>query len=63
MNLKKLNSGGQACAGGACPAIYETDEGDFVVQGKQLDSSSLSGIKLGQNENAVIIPKSILKSI
>lgn len=69
MNLKKVapledalggGDGGQSCIGGTCPAIYETDEGDFVVQGSSLSKDLKSAIRVPEGEEIVLIPRELL---
>lgn len=57
MELKML---ADACGGGTCPTLYETDRGTVVVQGYVLDSDTLSKLGLPEGEAAVEIPRELL---
>lgn len=48
---------------GQCPALYETDRGTYVVQGKIVtDRSALGDIRdLGPDETIVEIPADVLE--
>jgi hypothetical protein len=47
----------------ACPALYATDRGTYVVQGKIVsDPEAIAGIRdLGENESYVEIPADVLR--
>jgi hypothetical protein len=46
-----------------CPALYATDRGTFVVQGKLVtDAEALAGVRdLGPDETIVEIPADVLR--
>lgn len=46
-----------------CPALYATDRGTFVVQGKVVsDAEAITGIRdLGPDETIVEIPADVLR--
>lgn len=48
---------------GTCPAVYETDRGTFVVQGKLItDPEALADlVNVAPDETAVEIPKSLAR--
>lgn len=46
-----------------CPTIYSTDRNTVVVQGWKLTDEDKAALKLPLSEEAVEIPKSLLKSI
>jgi len=45
---------------GACPAVYEVDEG-FVVVGKKVENELFDGLsdKVGPDEEAVLVPANL----
>ena len=49
-----------------CPDLWELDTGDFVAIGidvtEMLESELPSGVRIGPDERAVIIPRKILTS-
>lgn len=50
--------------GGNCPAVYETGEGDLVVQGWDLDSEAASQLRnRADNESGVRIPFGLAEQI
>ena len=50
--------------GNNCPAIYRAENGDYVVQGWQLDADTTANLhNLADNETAVRIPASLIADI
>jgi hypothetical protein len=47
------------CGAGTCPAIYRTDRGTLVVQGRTIASETV-GIDLPEGELLVEIPEELL---
>ena len=49
----------------SCPALYATDRGTFVVQGKIVsDAQAIAGIRaLGEDETFVEVPADVLRLI
>lgn len=46
---------------GSCPAIYRTDDGEYVVQGKFLAEGEVGQLRdLGGDETAVWIPADVI---
>ncbi|MBQ1067155.1 hypothetical protein ACWEOR_19555 [Micromonospora chalcea] len=47
---------------GSCPSLYETDEGDIVVQGYQLtDPEALAQVRdVLPNETFVVVPRELM---
>ncbi|MEU1644301.1 hypothetical protein ABZ422_17350 [Micromonospora zamorensis] len=47
---------------GSCPTLYETDEGDIVVQGYQLtDPEALAQLRdVLPNETFVVVPRELM---
>ncbi len=56
MKVRKL----AGCASSTCPAVYETDKGSYVMQGKFLSAADLSELNLGSDETAVELPASVI---
>jgi|ADGO01.1.fsa_nt_gi hypothetical protein len=48
--------------GGSCPTLYETDEGDIVVQGYTLtDEEAISQLRdVLPGESFVVVPRSLM---
>lgn len=63
MTLKIVKTTG--CNGGTCPTLYETDSGDFLVQGFIVeDSSTMDEIgTVPQGESVVRVPRELLSSL
>ncbi|MGP3969230.1 hypothetical protein [Streptomyces sp. 6N223] len=61
MKLRFLSS---ASNSGSCPSLYETEDGDIVVQGYKLtDPEALSQLRdVLPGEEFVIVPRSLLDS-
>lgn len=57
-----IASGGNGCAGGTCPTIYETNNNTFVIQGKILDQNEKKKLNIPIDEDVVEIPIEFLKS-
>jgi len=50
--------------GNNCPAFYQAENGDFVVQGWQLDADTTANLQnLASDESAVRIPASLVAAI
>ena len=64
MKLKEITPEAIRCTIGACPAIYETQKGSFIIVGKRLSNKhiELEG-RVGQDEDAVEIPMSLLSEL
>ncbi|MEU7830366.1 hypothetical protein [Nonomuraea sp. NPDC049129] len=59
----KLRFLGSTSDGGACPTLYETDRGTFVVQGDEVtDPEALAELRnVLPGESFVEIPKELLR--
>lgn len=57
--MRELTPKHLMCGIGSCPSIFEIDEENIVVVGKELSPEMREKIsfKVGDNENAVIIRK------
>ena len=62
MITKKLKFLGTTSNNGECPTLYETETGDFVVQGDRLtDSEALEQLRdVKDSETFVVIPRALL---
>lgn len=61
MRLTRL--GDQCPDGNTCPAVFATDEGTVVVQGRILADDTLGMLHLGHDESAVEIPIDLLREV
>ncbi|ROT32613.1 hypothetical protein [Micromonospora sp. HM5-17] len=59
MKLRFLSSSSNS---GSCPALYETDTGDIVVQGYELtDPEALSQLRdVLPGETCVVVPRALM---
>jgi hypothetical protein len=49
------------CEGGNCPEVFLNDHGDVVVKGYTLGADQRAEIKFSADEDAVVIPASLLQ--
>ena len=54
---------GPWCPGSACPKIFESDRGTYVVQGYVLDAPTKDTLTLPEGESAVEIPVELIERI
>lgn len=55
-------AGDGSCKNGACPTLWGTENGDYVVQGLVItDPRRLAELNLPDGESAVVIPASVLE--
>jgi hypothetical protein len=59
--MKLTFVGGSGCASGPCPAVYQTENDTFVVQGFAVDPAKV-GITLPPGELLVEIPRYVLEN-
>jgi hypothetical protein len=64
MKLKNVTTVFHICAGGACPALYETDRDSFLVVGKKVSfpGAGLEG-KVGPEEAVVEVPAGLIRGL
>ena len=64
MKVKDVTPKRFSCTCGACPAVFETDRGTYLVIGKKVDSPDdcLSG-KIGLDETIIEVPSDLIKGI
>lgn len=63
MKLRLLAAiGGDTCLGGSCPAVYEDETGQLVIQGTILTSTQRASLRLPNGEDAVLIPSELLNA-
>lgn len=47
------------CRAASCPAIYLSDDGHLFVQGRRPSVDERSELRLGPEEDAVIVPRTL----
>jgi len=52
-----------SCAIGACPAVFETEEGTYLIVGRLLPKGAVSPDRIGPDEVAIEIPAELLSNI
>jgi len=55
--------GGNGCAGGQCPTIYQTEKGSYLFQGKKVDLEKLGLGSIPSDESIVELPKNIVEKL
>lgn len=65
--IKDITPREHKCVIGACPTIVESNNGSYVIVGNLMNKNDLTDLgllnKVGKNEVAIEIPKSLLKLI
>jgi len=56
-------SNGLRCGTGGCPAIYETDQGAYLVVGRRLSAAEKSELSMDSIEDALEIPRDLLEGM
>ncbi len=56
-------SNGVRCATGGCPAVYETDQGTYLVVGRRLNAVEKTGLSMDSIEDALEIPIELLEGL
>jgi hypothetical protein len=56
-------SGGIQCGGGGCPAVYETDQGTYLVVGRRLSDAEKANLSMDAIEDALEVPGELLASL
>jgi len=56
-------SGGHQCGGGGCPAVYETDQGTYLVVGRRLSAEEKASLSMDVIEDALEVPGELLASL
>jgi len=56
-------SGGHQCGGGGCPAVYETDQGTYLVVGRRLSAEEKATLSMDAIEDALEVPGELLASL
>ncbi|MCC6678635.1 MAG: hypothetical protein IT436_15990 [Phycisphaerales bacterium] len=51
------------CRGKTCPSVYETEGGDYIVQGALLASGHRAELAIPAGEDAVRVPGALLKQL
>lgn len=53
-------SHGIRCGGGGCPAVFETDQGTFLIVGRRLSAAEKAALPMDPIEDALEIPRELL---
>jgi len=53
----------EGCGDGPCPAVYVTDDGDYVIQGYNMSDCDREKMNMALNESAVFVPKDLIKDV
>lgn len=65
--IKDITPQEHKCIVGACPTIVESDNGSYIIVGELINEADLTDLgllkKVGKNEVAIEIPKSLLTHI
>ena len=56
-------SHGRRCVGGGCPAVYETDQGTYLVVGRRLSAEEKAKVSIDAIEDALEVPAELLASL
>jgi len=56
-------SGGVRCGGGGCPAVYETDQGTYLVVGRRLSAEEKAKLSMDAIEDALEVPGELVESL
>jgi hypothetical protein len=56
-------SGGIRCGGGGCPAVYETDQGTYLIVGRRLSAEEKAKLSMDAIEDALEVPGELLASL
>jgi hypothetical protein len=66
MKLKEITPQHLNCGIGACPAIFETENGDYVLIGEEVSSADQGGTlqgRVGPGETVIKIPRGLIQDI
>ena len=61
MRLTKLAPAFEMCGIGACPAVFRTEAGAYVIVGNSVDRAELPPGQVGDGEFAIEIPKELIE--
>ena len=54
------------CIAAACPSVFETEKGTFLIIGKELDNENIPDEvrkKIGNNEMVIEVPKNLITNL
>ena len=54
---------GMRCAGGGCPAVYETSVGTYFVVGRKLTAEEKANLSMDAIEDALEVPADLIRGI
>ena len=66
MKLKEITPAGFVChQQGCCPAVFETENGSYVIIGKKLSSSAQAAVagRVADDEFVIEVPKGMIDGI
>jgi len=64
MKVRDVTPISMRCAGGACPAIYETDRETFLIVGSLVEiPEGVPPEKVGQNERLIEVPIDLVRKM
>jgi hypothetical protein len=53
-------SGGLRCGGGACPAVFQREDGAILIVGRRLSAAEKSALPMDVIEDALEVPADVL---
>lgn len=65
-NIKEITPTTLLCGLAACPSVFETDNGTFLIIGKKLDIEKISDEvkkKIGSDEMVIEVPKNLITEL
>lgn len=62
-NLRDLTPRSLYCGVGACPAVFQTPEGDYLLVGSLVSSEAVPSGRVGPGEVVVRVPRALLQDI
>lgn len=51
------------CDDGPCPVIYRATDGNYIVQGYNVNLKNRDDMNIAENENAVFVPKKVIDDL
>jgi len=64
MKMKDVTPASYFCQGGACPAVYETDRGTYLIVGNRVrPEERLLSDKIAPHETMIEVPAGLIREI
>ena len=64
MKIKDVTPLAFSCTEGACPGVYETDRGTYLIIGKKVDfNENILPGKIGLGETVIEVPVNLIQGI